>query len=693
MGSREVSTDFCHVLGCPCVEGGMESSPIAQNGVRRRLIAVFAAAVALATSLVATHLTAPPAQANGGSTPITITSELSSNAPGMVKVSWTEPSGVSSLWNQSWHYRISWVTTSGGAPIGTVVLDQQSMPRTATTSVIIPHLEAATNYTVSVDVVTASASAYHPVAGIALASSDVSVSAGPLPTCSGTLICGEWSTSSATVSTPQIRTSVYSYQTSGDMMRSDNDVSWNVHPQWPTHNSRTQRDWIPATFLFDDRSGQLAPQWWNPFASDDGTTFERSTHLLVRAGGRSVNFGTVTLSAGVAVTGVLSSQVVDAEGLPVLLNGAEQTRPLVASDFKDLCVEVLRDMGDGQSVEFTSVNCAGPSGFGVDPNDPGAWRMSLREGNYRLRFIDRANYFGVSNVLLYNVTFSAQFWRPDGQRGERLFPDPTNSSILASGVLEVTSSARTNIDGVLRPARQLRVDIVDIPFTVTMSASPTLNGLTGAVYAQDTVSGAWTGGAMTLVTTSASPPNVTSATLSANVTGLVAGRVYRIFLMAGNWPPFEGSLSEQWVVGGGTFENASGLVPGEVIVEPWPVKPLLATLHRPDGSAYGADQACLAVFPVGGSISGTPAASACTDQLGQVSLQRLPLGNYQVYAYKKNGNSVVGTPVLISASFAVTRSLPSGPDGRIVGLSDVSRLSSGASLPNGYFPIAAVVLP
>ena len=671
----------------------MESSPIAQYGVRRRLIAVFAAAVALATSLVVTHLAAPPAQANGVSTGITITSETSPDAPGMVKVSWNEPSGVGNLGNQPWHYRISWVTTSGGAPIGTVSLDAQAMPRTETTSVIIPHLEAVTNYTISVDVVTTSANAYHPVAGIASASADVSVSAGPLSACSGVLICGAWATSSATVDTPQIRTSIYSYQTAGDMQSSGNGVSWNGFPEWPTHNSRTGPGWIPATFLFDDSSGQLAPQWWSPFASDDGTTFERSTHLLVQAGGRSVNFGTVTLSAGVAVTGVLSSQVVDNEGLPVLLNGAEQTRPLVASDFKDLCVEVLRDMGVGQSVEFTSVNCAGSSGFGVDPNDPGAWRMSLREGNYRLRFIDRANYFGVSNVLLYNVTFSAQFWRPDGQRGERLFPDPTNSSILASGLLEVTSSARTGINGVLRPARQLRVDIVDIPFTVTMSASPTLNGLTGAVYAQDTVSGAWTGGAMTLVTTSASPPNVTSATLSANVTGLVAGRAYRIFLTAGNWPPFEGSLSEQWVVGGGTFENATGLVPGEVIVEPWPVRPLLVTMHRPDGSAYGAAQACLAVFPVGASLTNTPAASACTDQLGRVFVQRLPLGNYQVYAYKKDGNSVSGTPVLISASFAVTRSLPSGPGGRIVGLSDVSRLTSGASLPNGYFSVAAVVLP
>lgn len=277
-----------------------------------------------------------------------------------------------------------------------------------------------------------------------------------------------------------------------------------------------------------------------------------------------------------------------------------------------------------------------------------------------------------------------------------------SSSPVAPSRLVVAGTPINNVDGVMRVAQQLRVDIVDIPIDATTSASPTLFGLRGAVYALDTVSGAWTGGAMTLVTSSASPSLVTSATLSANVTGLVAGRAYKIFLIAGN-EDGEGRerLSEQWLVGGGTLENASGLVPGPVITEPWPVKPFLVTMHRPDGTPYENDRACIAVFPRGANASGTPAASACTETLpviglgpvsGLVFLQRLPLGEYEVYAYKKNQNLVDGTPILVDENFEVLRNMPTNSFGLLVGISDTSRLNSG-SVPFPYDPNSAVVLP
>lgn len=669
----------------------MDTFTLHPSESRRRAVALLAALVAVVTSLAIAHLGSTAARANGTPPLFTITTETSPDAPGMAKVTWAMNQAIfDSFANQQWHYRLSWVTTSGGSPIGTVVLDQQSQQRTATTAVIIPNLEANTDYTITIDIVTASANSYYSVAAVAPVTSTVSVSAGPLAACASGLICGEWAAPGAT--NPRIRTSIYTNATSGDLFQNGNGVTWSAPSEWPTHNRRGGEGWIPATFLFDDSSGQTAPEWWNPFPSDDGTTFERSTPMLVEIGGQSVNFGTVTLSAGTPISGVLTSQVVDENGLPIIVNGVEQSRPLVPSDFKDLCVEVLRDLGDGQSVEFTSQNCAGPSGFGIS-SDPGHWQMSLRPGNYRIRFIDRANYFGTANVLLYNVTFSAQFWRPDGLRGERLFPDPGNQEIRASELLEVTSSARNDINGVLRPARQLRIDIVDIPFTADMAQSSNLGNLMGAVYAQDTVSGAWTGGAMTLVTSSASPPLVTSATLSANVTGLVAGRAYKIFLMAGNIPWFPGALGEQWVVGGGTLENASGIVPGPVISEPWPVRPLLVTMHRPDGSTYGNDEACLAVFRAGANAVGAPAASRCTDSSGEIELQRLPLGDYEVYAYRKSGGSVQGTPIRIATNFAVTRNLPAVLGRLLVrGLADVSRLAPGASLQGGS-ELGAVVLP
>ena len=693
----------------------MESSPIAQNGIRRRLIAVFAAAAALATSLVATHLTAPPAQANGVSTGITITSETSPDAPGMIKVSWNEPSGVSNLpdWQQ-WHYRISWVTTSGGAPIGEVVLDQQSMPRMATTSVIIPNLEANTNYTVSVDVVTASASAYSPVAGIASAPTVVSVSAAPLVACQTGLICGEWATSSATSGAPVIRTSLYSYLSSSDMIpEGAQGVRWTPGSQWPTHNSLTSQDWIPATFHFIDYSGQLASHWWSPFASDEGSSFERSTSVLVPRNGPSVNFGTVTLSAGVPISGTLSKE---GSGGPTLSAGTPGSSNggggLVDADgdlfddrdgdFIDLCIEVLRG-SDASNVEFVSVMCAyrgfgfpDPATPGVEASNPGQWRMALpANDDYFLRFVDRANYFGAANVLLYNVKWATHFWRPDGNRGERLF----GASSVAAGLLSVTTVARTGIDGVLRPAKQLRVDVTGIPLDATTSASPTLFGLQGGVYIQDTVSGAWNGGAMTLVTTSASPPIVSSATLSASVTGLVEGRSYRVFIYAQNRPPVgTPALVRSWVVGGGTVEDGEGLVPGDVISESWPIAPIFLTMHRADGSPYGDGEACIAVFPRGSNGSGRPSASACTETVaaysapGVVFLQRLEPGLYEIYAYKRSGGQLSGTPLLIDDSFEVSLALatPSIAPGYFIGISDTTRLT-GSLGP--YDSRSAVVLP
>ena len=696
----------------------METFTLNPSERRRRLVAMAAALVALIASLAIAHFGSTAARANGTSPLFTITTETSPEAPGMVKVSWTEPSGVHDLdSDQWWYYRISWVTTGASPAIGTAVFDALATQRTSTTSAIIPHLQPASNYSITIDVVTTSANTYHQVASIApVTVNNVAVAVPPLDPCSSGQICGEWATTSAQSGPLLIRTSIYSNLSSGDMNQvGSHGVTWSAQSQWTTHNSRTTKDWIPATFHFVDYSGQLATHWWSPFASDAGLSFEQSTQVLVPTNGPSVNIGTVTLSAGTPISGLLRKEV---NGSAQDLVGGVPGSSYVDADgdfvddrdgdFVDLCVEVLRDTSSQNQnpIEFAGVMCA-YRGFGFPdaanpppaiPTNRGSWRMALPQGEYFIRFVDRPNYFGDANALLYNVRFASQFWRADGGRGEKLFLP--SSSPVAPSRLVVAGTPINNVDGVMRVAQQLRVDITDIPFDVTTSASPTLFELQGSVYVQDTVSGAWTGGAMALVTTSAlnDPTRVGGATLSASVTGLVSGRAYRVYLRAGNifgrdreW------LGEQWLVGGGTLENASGRVPGPVITEPWPVKPLLVSMHKADGTPYGDGEACLAVFPAGADASGTPAASECTTTRlgpGLVYLQRLPLGSYEVYAYKKKRNGLVdGTPILIDDDFEIGRSLPSGPDGRIVGLSDVSRLNEGAALPEGYSRFAAVVLP
>jgi hypothetical protein len=326
--------------------------------------------------------------------------------------------------------------------------------------------------------------------------------------------------------------------------------------------------------------------------------------------------------------------------------------------------------------------------------------MALLPGDYYFRFVDRANYFGAANVLLYNVRFASEFWRDDGSRGERLL----GGGPLAASEVDVTTAARTGVDAVLRPAKQLRVDVTDIPLDVTTAAESDLFGLRGGLYIQDTVSGAWTGGSMTVVTSSAlgSPGLVGAVTLSASATGLVEGREYRIFLYAENFPSGDTpKLVRYWMIGGGTVDDADGLVPGSVIVEPWPIAPILLTMHDADGVPYADDEACIAVFPAGSNGSGSLLASACTETVavynapGVVFLQRLAPGSYEVWAYKKSGGQVVGTPVLIDSAFTVSLALstPSIAPGFFIGITDVTRLNPGASLPPGYSSEAAVVLP
>jgi hypothetical protein len=428
--------------------------------------------------------------------------------------------------------------------------------------------------------------------------------------------------------------------------------------QWPFDNDSAGKDWVRVRLQFVDRSGLSGSRWWSAFG-DRGSNFANATEVLVRRGG-SVNWGGIAMSTDFAgVTGDFKK-----------LAGAAEV-DLVATDFTangGLCVQIYEkvDQGSPASFEYATDVCGwGNFGFGDPEGVPGRWRVGLQPGTYRLKFVDPANYYGIANVLLHNVTFASQWWTPGG-RAENLRD--------ASDLVVTAGTPLTNIAGVLRPSKQLRLDVIDIPEEVNIAS------LRGRITVSDDF-GNWTGGTMEV--------DLRQRRVGANVTGLVDGRAYRIFLSFSD----NNGLSRWWLIGGGTLEDATPIVPDETIIEPWQPRPLLVTMHDQVGVPYGPGEGCVVLLPLG---SETPAASACTDQYGIVFLQQVPLGTYRVLAYQRD--PVTKTELYSAirlADFDVTNTLPISEVFRnySYGLSDISRLGDGVTLSSWYLDAAAIVLP
>jgi hypothetical protein len=376
-------------------------------------------------------------------------------------------------------------------------------------------------------------------------------------------------------------------------------------------------DYMLARFNYRDRAGVSTSRWWSAF-DDDGHLFYSATPVLVPL--RPAVGPPVALTFDLDETGLDSIEL--SGGLFKVSDGAtvgleqglsddngiirdDSFKAVDPRDFINPCIKVFNSQR-----QFVNLECGyDGSGFFADPNQPHVWRMRLAQPTgddfYKVYVVDRANYFGVQNILLYNVKWAAQWI---GAPESNAFSRAENYS---SG-LEITTTTSA-LNAVLRPAQQLTSTVVDVP-----------EGYSGArISVYDSIADRWLGGEM---------QKAEPGTWNANVTGLVEGRSYRIHF------DFYGTAGHRfWLVGGGDRDSGEGVIPGPIIIEPWPNRPYAVTVHNANGSLIEEyNTACVALIRADESV----AASACNDgnnQLGSpgiVLLQRVVPGTYRAVAWR-----------------------------------------------------------
>lgn len=643
------------------------------------------------SAVVASSLWAGPGSAGAGLPVNSVTLTASPTAPGMLRVEWTDATldqEFELAWGLRWSeaYRITWGLTGDLTP-ESVVLDAQNRFRLPS-PLVIPNL-APGSYTVTVDVVGISDSgpttSYDVTNPRLIGTQTVEVVEPPRPACpQGESVCGTFVGTGT-----EFGGVLLSGGTSSDLFTKGRDpepTTFHWRPtssQWVFDNDAGLGNYTRVQLQFSDRSGVDYARWWSAFG-DSGRTASRATEILIptspeclgfdfevdltKCNFDGVNLGEITMEAGTAVSGTLTE---------------EDGTALDPEDFGNLCVFVWEQVGSSTSWERFTQRCAqryepagdgqpARGGFNFEGQERGYWRIALPPGKFRFHFDESPNYFGDEGILNHNTILAAHWWKgaPGASvRAERLADATT---------LTVASTAITGIDGVMRPSKQLRLDVVGIPDSITLYG--------GRIAVVDDFDN-WTGGAM----------EITNGSVGANVTGLVEGRKYKIFLSFDYIDNVRKQLYQRWwLVGGGTLEDAAGIVPADVIEEPWQPGALLATLHRIDGSPYGDGEACLAMASTADLAK--PVASSCTDQYGIVRLQRVPVGSYRIVAYQRNPitKALIGEALVIDESFDITLDLEPAPGffpGYVLGLSDITRLSPGSSLPDGYSTGVAVVVP
>lgn len=607
---------------------------------------MLAALVIITSSLMVTTVGGRLASGNGGPPPLEVTT--SPDHAGMMYVQWHQPD-VRAL-------RLQW--SSDGANVSESVFIPS--PGTSRDGIIIPNLTAGT-YSVTLSVITweqrdwyATVSAQATVAQSAPAAN---CPPHPLPGGGGgtttATLCGTLTARGDTRESMQ----VYSDGSSSGMAISGNSFTWAPpSSQWP-HTTYHASDafgvspFMRARLQYLDASGSAVSQWWAAFG-ETGNRFDTATDVLVpidpALGAVRLDLDLTRITDFMTLSGEFSKETDDGP------------TPLVAADFQRLCIQVF-DTGVEQTTPqlvHSQVMCAnvGNTSF-YDDAHPGRWSIKLPRSSYVIRFQDEANYFGDAGVLLENVNFAPEWCC--GENGIR-------ADNRTQARLVTTTTSGLNVT--LRPAKQLRVDVTDVPAEYA-TLSTWANIVVGDEF------GNWTGGAMT--TTSAT-------TWGANVTGLVEGRPYKIFLyFSGD----EDVPDRWWLVGGGTLDSAAGIVPGDVLVEPWQPAPYLVTLHHTDGTPLGFDEGCVAVFPVGSS---TQVASNCSNHHGEVPLQRLVEGTYRVIAWTTNGQSTLEVGQFVVTAQQTMSSLPWRRD-HAVGIANTTALAG--SLPDGHESAGAVVMP
>lgn len=605
-------------------------------------------------------------------------------APGMVRV-WIDPDDPL---DHGQSYRVRWWSVAGdtrGALIGSVVLT--AWREDGQGPVAITGLAAGT-YDVELDVVVPGAGGFDRVAGSDVNDGRILVETPALPADCGTTIledpdprlvdvsvCARFVDGADNPVNAPLFIDFFSGRTStSGSTLPDGRVGMIDRAAlgyWPSDTADDPTLGVPVWSRFrmgaSDRSGTYAVNWWSAFG-DAGVSGETATEFLVPNGG-AVNLGNVTLVPGTRMFGEIMKS-----------DGHGGALPLEPADIVNPCTLILRV--ESGSTEYVNEVCGSDGQPALGQGQGGKWQVALLPGDYVVRIFDRANYFGAENILLYSVRFASEWWRSDDGRGE----NQADASVITVGEDAVDLGQR-----VLRDAEQLRIDIVDIPQQV-FDDNPMIDRdgqLVESINSRITVTddfGNWFGGAMEI--------DRAARTAKANVTGLVEDRPYRVFVSF-NGP----AVNRFWLVGGGTLTDATPIIPrggDTAIEESWQLPQIIVSLHREDGTPYGPGEACVFLRSVDDEAP-RRSASACTGRLqgfdGVILLQRVPEGVYEAVAYRRSGNNVTGTPVIIR-DFELDGDAATINLGTefTTGLSDVTGLTA-PSLPFPYSSDRAIVIP
>lgn len=621
---------------------------------RSRWFAVLAALAIIASSLLVTTVTGRLASGNGAPPPLTVTTDAAH--PGMMYVQWHQP-GAAAL-------RLQWSSNGGNASEAILVPSQG----TSRDGIIIPNLTAGT-YSVTTSVVTSQQQEWHATvsAQATVAQSAPAANCPDFPrwdpntqqsTPQPATICGTL-TGLPAGAAPWLY--VYADGASSMMYLYDTgphagQFTWTPPPGQPHTTANAENFFGVSPFMrarlqFLDATGSAVSQWWAAFG-ETGNRFDTGTDVLVpmspSGGPVRLDFDLGRITNFMTLEGEITKDV----------NGV--ATQLASTDFERLCIQVFEasQIAADERIAYSQVMCAGPQPGGfIDPTDGnrGKWRIKLPTGNYRVRFQDEPNYATENGTLVSNVKFAPEWCCGTmADRAEQRLDGQTRALATTTSGLNVS----------LRPAKQLQVTVSGVP------ADYATQDTQASIVVGDDF-GNWTGGAMALSS---------ATTWTAFVTGLVEGRAYKIFLSFSR----NGFPTRWWLVGGGTLESAEGIVPGDQLTEPWQPAPYLVTLHHTDGTPLGANDGCVAVLPLNDD---TPLASNCTNDHGEVPLQRLVAGRYRVIAWTADGESIMEV-----GEFDVTanQTMSTVWTDHAIGIADTSALVG--SLPGGYDTAGAVVM-
>ena len=477
---------------------------------------------------------------------------------------------------------------------------------------------------------------------------------------------------------------------SGGTLASDPDTDGRmlavVEPAFPRPRADASLDqvepygvepWYRARLSIVEFTGQVTSRWWTQpgFRTlDSGETFRDATDFLIpdtdSNGGTPPTFEIELDDTGVLLSGTIEKE--DGDGSAAL----DPTSYYRGGDIASPCVEIFSGTGDDLSwVISMCANGGTPDdprdgGFGTRGNQtgPGDWAVRLPEASYRLRINDRTSFEIDSGELEMQVRFAAEWYVDGATRAENR---------EQATVIDTTDGVdRTDLDVVLRDAKQLGVRVTDVPEGFRDGAR---------VVVTDEF-GNWFGGAAVL--------DADAGTWTTRFTGLVEGRRYKVFLY------FNGSEGYRWwLVGGGTLELADGIIPtGDTLVEPWQPMPYAVAVTDQFGTPWDDGRACFSLV-VSGETADEVLASSCTttvnDIPGVIVLQRVIAGDYDVIGWVTDADTgeVVGEPISLG-TVSVDADQTEGPiTSHASGIADVSQLADGVEFMGRYDESWVVVIP